>query len=1103
MKNYFIRGFLEYYYYKRRVLRTMKISLVLLMLSTFSLFASSSFAQNRSVSLELENVTIKEVLLEIKKQTECSFLYNNEELNDSKRVSIQVKDNSIDKVLYMILKNENLAYTIEDNIIMIHKPKEVKQDFFSAQQVKKQIKGIVVDENGIPIIAANIMEKETANGVVTDIDGNFSFLISENAVIQISYIGYITQEIIITDRNDLRIILKEDLQTLDEIVVVGYGTMRKSDLTGSLASVKSEELTTIPTTSPAQALAGRAAGVYVIPKTGEPGGEVNIRIRGTNSIMGSNEPLYVVDGFPFGGNPSLINNNDIESIEILKDASATAIYGSRGANGVVMITTKKGSSGKTKIEYDGSLSMKRIRKKLDLMNASEYAKMINLMNVNDGVSPYFDNPEAFGKGTDWQDMIFHDAPLWNNNISLSGGDENTKFSIGLGAYDEQGIIKNSGYQKYTVRTNLDHKINKLFDVSFGVNYSRIETETKNSSGGNRGGSMIGGAIGAPPTLTPYNEDGTLRILNRTYSYIADGLVNPLNFIDLQKNKWETNKLLLNGALTVRPINDLTFRFSGGVELNDDRSDSYTMKKFYNSSGSASLSTNKTQSILSENIVTYSKIMNSVHELTAMGGFTYQEFTGKSLSAGGNDFVSDVTETYNLQSASVLGIPYSSFTEWTLLSYLGRINYTLLGKYLFTASFRSDGSSRYSDENKWGYFPSGAFAWRVKEESFLRDIDFISDLKFRISYGVSGSTAISPYQTLNMLASNKAILNDELVTTYAPTNRLPSSLKWETTTQSDIAFDLGLFNNRIRVSADYYIKKTKDLLNSVQIPSSTGYTYTIRNIGEIQNKGFEFNVEGNIIQGDFNWTASANIAFNRNKVLKLNDGDIVRGSTIGITVLNDFVNILKEGEPLGIFYGYKEKGYDDNGKIIYHDLDGKDGLSFDDKQKIGDPNPDFIGGLNTTMTYKGFELNMFFYGSFGNDVFNISNATVNMDYLVGLNKTRDILYDSWTPENKHTKNPRLSKSNPINVSDRFVEDGSFLKLKNIQLGYHIPWSKLGVKWINNGQIYISGQDLITFTKYSWFDPEVNSKGGSASVDLGIDHLTYPTSKSVTVGVKIGF
>jgi TonB-dependent starch-binding outer membrane protein SusC len=1077
-----------------------KITVFCFFLSIVQVIAVDSYAQMTRMSLKVENERLENVFSRIEKDSEFFFLYNKDLIDVEQEVSVNAQNETIKDILDEVLSGKDIAFTVFNRQIVLSNIDMIKE--MVAQQ--NPVSGKVTDTDGQPLPGVTVLIKGTTQGTVTNAGGNYSLSgIPQNAVLVFSFVGMRSQEVEVRNQVSINIIMEIDAIGIEEVVAVGYGTMRKSDLTGSLSSVRSKDLTAFSTISPQQAIQGRAAGVYVLPRTGAPGGEINIRIRGTNSIQGSNEPLYVIDGFPFNGNPSIISNNDIESIEILKDASATAIYGSRGANGVVLITTKKGKSGKTKIEYDGSYSQKNIRQKIPLMNATEYAQMINKMYVNDGAQPYFDNPESFGEGFDWQNHVLRTAPLLNNNISISGGSENTQFSTGIGYYDEQGIIKGSHYTRFSLRSNLNHKISDKLDFSISSNYSRVNTDPKHSSGGNRGGSLIGGMIGMPGTLTPYNDDGTLRRANLAYPFIADALMNPFNYINEQSNVYSANRLLLNGAFTYKPAKGLSIKISAGLENDDNRTDSYTTTKFINSRGGAGINTNAIQSILNENIINYTRTFNEIHDFSVTTGVTYQDYIIKSLGASGSSFVSDVPESYDLGSADSFGTPSSSLREWTLLSYLGRFNYTFKNRYLFTASIRADGSSRYSEGNKWGYFPSGAFAWRVKEEGFLKDNDLISDMKFRVGYGETGSTAISPYQTLNLLYSGKIILNDDLATTYSPSGRMPAPLKWESTTQTNVGLDFGLYDNRFKLTADYYIKNTRNLLNNVQIPASTGYTNTTLNIGEMQNKGFEFNVDATIFQSEFSWNVSTNIAFNRNTVKKLYDGQIIRGSHIGITILNDFINILKEGSPLGVFYGYLEDGYDANGKIKYKDIDGVAGLTFADKVQIGNPNPDFIGGFNSTMAYKNLELSLFFYGSYGNDIFNLSGAGVNMDYLVGLNKTRDILYDSWTPENPNAKYPKLSKINPVQISDRFVEDGSFLKLKNIQLAYNFQVKKRGNNWLENGQIYISGQDLLTWTKYSWFDPEVNSHGGSSSVNIGIDHLPYPTSKGVTFGVKLGF
>jgi TonB-linked SusC/RagA family outer membrane protein len=970
-----------------------------------------------------------------------------------------------------------------------------------------QVSGRVTAAGGAEALpGVTILVEGSSTGTSTDANGQYSLHVSSSeSVLIYSYIGYVTKKVKVGSQTTINTVLEVDTKSLDEVVVVGYGTVKKSDLTGSLAQVKGKELNAFPATNVLQALSGRAPGVQVVQNTGAPGGAISVRIRGANSIQGSNEPLYVVDGFPMSGsNPTILNNSDIESIEILKDASATAIYGSRGANGVVLITTKRGKSGKTTVDVETSYSMQSLRKKMDLMNATEFATFYNEVAANDGLPARFTQAEigAMGNGFDWQDFVFRKAPMQNHNVTVSGGNEKTQFSVAGSVFMQDGIVRNSGYDRYSLRAGVNHDVSKKLSVSYNATLSRIRRDDQNSSGADRGGSLIGGTISAYPTVTPVNADGSNRVLATAYPWGSNTIMNPVNFFEETSNTTFSNKVLANAALTYKLFPDLSVRIMGGVENSDDRTDSYTTLGYVSSQGNASVSTSQQLSLLNENTVTYAKTIGK-HSISAVAGFTFQNFRNTSLGGSGSGFLSDVSESYNLGAASTPGIPSSGYSLAVLMSYIGRVNYNWGGKYLATASFRADGSSRYSVGNKWGYFPSGALAWRVSEEEFLKNSSWISDLKLRAGWGATGSQAIDPYTTLNQLSSGKTVFGDALYTTFAPGTRLPGNLRWETTEQTDIGIDAGLLNNRVRVTVDYYIKNTRDLLNTVSLSSSLGFTSTIQNVGSIQNKGLELSADANILRGAFRWDLSGNIAFNRNKVKKLYGGKDVLGSAYNVTLVNDVVNILREGQPMGSFYGYVEKGYDEKGKIQYVDNNGDGVINASDKTIIGNPNPDFIYGFNSSMSYKGFDLTLFFQGSYGNDLFNLSSVNNTLDYGFGLNMPREVYLDHWTPENTNAKYPVLSRSVSTFVSDRFVENGSFLRLRNIQLAYHFPVQAWGAKGISNLQLYASGQNLLTFTKYSWWDPEVNSKGGSNSVNQGIDHHTYPTAKSITIGIRASF
>jgi TonB-linked SusC/RagA family outer membrane protein len=970
----------------------------------------------------------------------------------------------------------------------------------------RSISGRVVGVNdNAPLPGVSILVKGTSTGTTTDANGSYKLNAPANAVLVFSFVGYSPKEIIVGNQSVVDVSLELDNRQLNEVVVVGYGTVKKSDLTGSLASVKSKEINAFPATNVLQALSGRAPGVQVTQNTGAPGGNVSVRIRGTNSVQGSNEPLYVVDGFPTSGsNPTILNNSDIESIEILKDASATAIYGSRGANGVVLITTKQGKAGKTQVDYEGSYSIQTLRKKLDLMNAKEYATFYNMQATNDGVAPYFTQAQidGFGEGYDWQNLIFRKAPMQTHNLTVSGGNEKTRYSIGGSIFGQQGIIIGSDYNRYSLRANVTTDVSKKFNLSYGATLTNINTSRQNNGGGNRGGSMISAAISAPPTLTPYNDDGSYRVLATSYPFISNVITNPLNYVNEQTDEVRANRVLANVAMTFKPFEGLAIKISGGIENSDDRNDAYTTTNFINSQGSASVSTTQGRSLLSENTISYNKSVGK-HSLSAVAGFTYQDFLNTSLGASGVGFLSNVTETANLGSANTPGIPSTSYSFATLLSYLGRVNYSYNNKYLATVSFRADGSSRYSEGNKWGYFPSAALAWRVSEEEFLKNVPFISDLKVRASWGQTGSQAISPYATLNNLSAGKTVFDDALYNTFAPGTRLPGNLKWETTEQADFGIDAAFQNNRYRLSVDYYIKNTRDLLNTVQLPIGFGFTSTIQNVGQIQNKGLEIALDARVIDKAFKWDLGGNISFNRNKVIKLYNGADILGGTVGVTLINDNANLLREGQPMSVFFGYLKDGYTDLGKEKYKDLNGDGIINQLDKTIIGNPNPDFIYGLNSTMTYKGLELTLFLQGTQGNDLLNVSSINNTLDYGFGLNMPREVLYNHWSPTNLNAKYPVISRSNSYNYSDRLVEDGSYLRLRNIQLAYSLPLQQWRVNWMRTAQVYVSGQNLLTFTKYSWWDPETNSQGGANSIGQGIDHYSYPTSKAVTFGVRVGF
>lgn len=1080
-------------------LRIMKLTLFFLLAALLHVSASV-YSQQTKFNIVLRDASVKEVLKQIENQSEYFFLYKNENIDVNRVVNIDIKDKPVEYILDELFKGTSVTYEIVNRqIVLVDKG---RNNPFPVIQQQKSISGKVTDSTGAPLPGVTVIVKGTSNGTITDNEGAFSISnVPTEGVLVFSFVGMKTQEVNISGKTSITIKMAESTIGLDEVVAVGYGTMKKSDLTGSVSSVQSKDINTTKSSNALQSLAGRIAGVNISQNTGAPGSTMSIRIRGVNSIQGGNEPLYVIDGFPTNQNMLLsLNNSDIESIEILKDASATAIYGSRGANGVVLITTKQGKAKKTQVIFESSYAVQSIRKKMDLMDATEYALFINEQLANKNLDPYFsqEDIDGFGKGFDWQDALFHQAPQKNVSININGGNEKTQFSLGGSMFLQDGIIRRSDFSRYSVVMNLNHTISDKLNVGVSNVLSYIDTNRKDSGGGGRGNGTIGGALAAPPTLTPYNEDGTYRNLLTAYPFISNSMSNPVNILNEVSSNRNENRILLNAFVLYKPIQELTVKISGGISNTDYQTNIYRTNNYLGAESYASMGASRARSLLNENTVTYDKTFNEKHRFSAIAGLTYQDFVNTSLSGDGTSYISDVTENFDLGAALTPGIPQSGYSKSNLFSVLTRLNYVYNDKYLATFTFRGDGASQYSDGQKWGYFPSGALAWRVSKEKFFKSISAISNLKLRASWGKAGNQAISAYTTLNTLSSGNTIFGDGTYVTYAPGTRLPQNLKWESTATTNLGVDLGFLDNKINLTADYYIKKTTNLLNTVGLPLSMGYTSTIQNIGEMQNKGLEFGIDATPFSGNFKWNLNFNFSINRNKIVKLYNGQDILSANINVNLVQDYINILREGEPVGMFWGYQEDGYDDSGNIKFKDLDGDTQITSKDKTFIGNPNPDFTYGLQSSMSYKDFEFTFFVQGTYGNDIFNASSISSTLDYGIGLNMPEDVYLNHWTPENTNAKYPIAKVSTNVKVSDRFIEDGSYLRLKNVELAYNLGIKKFGM---DNLRIYVSGQNLLTLTKYSWWDPEINSLG--SAINQGVDYYSYPTSKSFTIGLQARF
>jgi TonB-linked SusC/RagA family outer membrane protein len=829
----------------------------------------------------------------------------------------------------------------------------------------------------------------------------------------------------------------------------------------------------------------------------------------------------VVDGFPGGVLPP---PEDIESIEVLKDASATAIYGSRGANGVIMVTTKRGTTGEPKIELNASYSVQNEINRIDLLDKDQFTDYVT------EVDPEILDGTLIGPGTDWQEEVFRTGGIQNYQLSFSGGTEDVKYYISGILYDQKGVIINSNYKRYSITSNIDLKATDKFNIGLNMFARRTIQDgvrTQEGSSGTTGTGIISAVTTGEPTLPVYDEDG-----NYAISWLGDPNDNPVAIANERANEQVQDRIQTNFFGEYAFIPELKLRVTLGANINNGRNGNYVSTKLNagkNVGGDGSVSGSKYTALINENYLTYAKDFGD-HDLSVMGGYSYQSTSSESWSGHGQTFLTDAFLWWDLDGSSNWLRPASGLVETELASFYGRAVYKLYDRYLFTINARYDGSSRFAKNEKWAFFPSGAFAWNIAEESFMDGLETVSQLKLRTSYGLTGNQAIGPYQSLAKFGTVHSIQNTAVVNAVRPTAVANDNLTWETTAQLDIGLDVGLFDQRVYLVADYYQQKTTDLLFSLPLPEYSGYSSMLKNIGSIENKGFEFTLSTVNLDGEFRWTSDLNFATNKNKVLELPDGnDVFYGTYPGHMVGIQSTNVLREGQPVGAFYGYVYDGVYQEGETIlegnfdqftggekYKDIDGikddegnltgqPDGkLSGDDRTVIGDPNPDFIWGFNNTLSYKGFDLNIFLIGSQGNDLY--SYTLMELETLRGISNSTTEALRRWQPERSNTDVPKASLDRGYHSSSRWVFDGSYLRIKNIALGYNLPKATVNKVGLSNVRIYVSGQNLLTATKYRGYDPEVNYRSGggaSGNLNAGLDYGSYPNAKSYTMGLKITF
>ncbi len=941
--------------------------------------------------------------------------------------------------------------------------------------------------------------------------GDFSIQADVGATLVFSFVGYESKELTITaNMTPLAIFLDPSSDSLDEVVVIGYGTIKRSDLTGSVSTVTASDLRKVPVYNSAQSLKGRASGVDVKQNSGNPTGRIEVRIRGANSMIGSNNPLYVVDGVPLSGGIEYISPSDIETMDILKDASSTAIYGARGANGVVIITTKQGKREQTStINVDSYYGMQSEIKRYDVLNSSQYATIVNEYLKNGGLSPFFDDISAL-PNTDWQDAVFRNAPVQNHTLTFSGGDKKTTYSLSGDYYVQDGIIKNTSAKKGSMKISLRSQLNNIITAGGNIILTRRETFNTPVDNGAFGKTTLSGALAAPPTLPIFDENGVPTRIETAYSFGSVDMRNPTLFFEPRKDRRLMDKMLANANLDVKLGEGLIFKTLVGIEYFHGINDDFVPVIYPADLGSAADGYDYENSVVTENTLNYKKDFNEKHAIDFVGGFTYQKYMNRGATASVTGLATNVTENLNLGGASTINTPSNYFSEWSLLSWLGRANYSYKGKYLFTASVRADGSSRFGENQKWGVFPSGAFAWKISEEEFVKSVTQITDLKLRMSYGLTGNTALSPYQSLSRLSAVRYISADgRQEVGWSPSGISNANLRWETTRQVDIGFDLAMFNNRLSIVGDYYHKLTSNLLASVPLPPSLGFTSTLDNLGEIENQGVELSVSAGILNSAFKWDIVGNISANRNKVKTVSMGSDIESGTLDIPFYSP-TNLIRVDEPFGLFFGYREDGLDDDGLIKYHDLNGDGEINALDRTIIGNPYPDFIFSISNNFSYKNWDLNVFLDASQGNDIFWATAGSHLNSFQRGQNQFVDIMGNYWTAENPNpnAKYPAISSRTSVTVSDRFIEDGSYIRLRNVTLGYTLPIQQLGLSWFRSARFYVSGINLLTFTNYPGLDPESNTVGTDSQnvgerARLGIDQGGYPTAKSVLLGLNISF
>ena len=997
-------------------------------------------------------------------------------------------------------------------------------------RAQDNISGIVKDETGQGLPGATVVEKGSSKYVQTDLDGKFSIPAAKEFpfTIQVNITGFQQQEIEIYELpTDLVEIVLKTANLLDEVVVIGYGEQKRKDITGSIASVPLE-IKSQPVASVERLLQGSVAGAVVTQTSGQPGGGVSVQIRGNNSITAGSDPLYVIDGFPINNDYSLsdagvtdgskinplssLSTADVESIDVLKDASATAIYGSRGANGVVIITTKSGSKDKSSIHYDAFYGTQEVIRTIPLLNAGQWWALRKDAAANSGKTASIPNISGYsldttGAGTDWQEAAFRKASQQSHNLSILSGYEKTRLAVSGNYFKQNGILQNTDFRRFSARVNLDHQYNERFRIFASLNASNTKANVAPIA-------IVGNLLQTPPALPIYQDNGSF-VVNSPFE---SALQNPINSLYNQLNETITNRFLgnISGEYTI--TDGLKAKVLIGADVVGNKQNRYlpsTTAEGQALSGNALVGSIFTTNWLNENTLSYDKDINDKNRVNAVVGLTAQTSQSKGAIAEAAGFATDAFEYNNLATGITNIAPRSVASAWSLASYLGRVNYIFDDRYLLTFTLRADGSSRFGEGNKWGYFPSAAFGWNLNNEKFFQQFKKISLLKLRVSAGSTGNQSIPPYQSLSQLAYFRYNFSNTTISGYAP-NTVPNpNLGWEKTFQVDAGIDLGLFKNRISIIADYYYKRTTDLLLTRTVAGTSGLSdfyngqasVVYQNIGEVSNQGVELYINSQNTTGAFKWNTIFIFAKNTNKILSLGE------NVSQIIPVISAPSIAKVGSPLGSFIVYKTDGIIQQGDQAltpqqnkspggqkYKDINGDGVITQAGDRVVIDNQPGFTTGLTNTFNYKGFDLTVFFQASIGGKLYNANRA--NLELGTGYVNASDVMLNRWTPSNTDTDVKAAFQDPAITISDRFIEDATYYRLKNLSFGYNLPKSVLSKVGIDALRIYFSAQNLVTWTNYTGYDPEV-SLNGQSLINKGVDQGVYPNNKSYQVGLSLSF